>query len=260
VNFNIFRHREETSQSDSSTDYRVEKVSTGEQKQLNRDEVTEKLRQVFSRGISRNLENQMIEALKQFRGKLEQHPYVLSQSQQKSRLVVRLRAIKYAFAAAALSVVLGVGYWSGIFSDQVSHSLHANVEMLTVRPGKSVGKVAIGFSKDQVEQALGSRFTVASSGAYDFPGSGLRVIFNSSNAVERIAASGNSAGQIATAEGIRIGSSESDLLSKYGEPALARAETGGWLEYPHRGVRFSLESNTPGAPATVQAIEVFAPR
>ena len=126
-----------------------------------------------------------------------------------------------------------------------------------VQPGTSVGEVKLGMTVDELKNALGKPDTDATGISYVYTDLGIEVVIMDGKVHSVYCAHHLTpnvpefkACKYRTEEGIGIGSSESDIMSAYGEPTK---RGNGALMYKELGIRFELDNDQ------VQKIIVLKP-
>jgi len=114
-----------------------------------------------------------------------------------------------------------------------------------IRPGIGVGKVQFGMAVDDMKEILGKPDIDATGISYVYADLGIEVVFRDDK-VHSIYCVHHMKGvpdfrvcKYRTQEGIGIDSSESDIITAYGEPAK---RSDGALMYKELGLRFELEN------------------
>lgn len=114
-----------------------------------------------------------------------------------------------------------------------------------IQPGTGVGKVQFGMTLDNMKKILGEPDIDSTGISYVYADLGIEVVFrddkvHSIYCVRHInGVPGFKACTYQTKEGIGIDSSESDIITAYGEPTK---RSRGALMYKELGLRFELEN------------------
>ena len=117
----------------------------------------------------------------------------------------------------------------------------------SIQPGIGVGKVKFGMSVAELEDSLGKPDIDATGFLYVYADLGIEVVLQDDKVfnifcVQQIPDNPEvKACEYQTAEGIGIGSTESDIITAYNEPTERRDS--GYLIYKDPGIGFQLEND-----------------
>ncbi len=124
---------------------------------------------------------------------------------------------------------------------------------MSIRPGEGVGLVRLGMTPAQVQEAVGLAASARNpNGWYEWETRKLSVYFDQGKAI--IIYTEDAA--LATAEGVRLGSTDVDLVKTYGTPVCSSLFSYGGrahLAWVYRGMFAFLT----GAPRRIEAVAVF---
>ena len=127
----------------------------------------------------------------------------------------------------------------------------------SVQPGIGVGKVSFGMSFAELKNVLGEPDFDVRGAAYVYSDLGIQILIRDDKVISVICLQEYpdhpefKPCEYKTAEGIGIGSSESDILAAYNEPSSRRT---GRLTYEKLGLAFGIENDQ------VQMISIELPR
>ena len=146
-------------------------------------------------------------------------------------------------------------------TETTAHTVDSETQEMadgSIQPGIGVGKVKFGMSVSELEDSLGKPDSDATGFSYVYADLGIEVVLKDDRVfnifcVQQIPDNPEvKACEYQTAEGIGIGSTESNIITAYNEPTERR--NGGYLIYKDLGLGFKLENDH------VQRIIVLKPQ
>ena len=217
------------------------------------DTMEETIRRAVGRGIPRDLEMQMTEQLRQFRARLEKHPYVLRMEHGRWWFFGRIFCLKGGLALSAAVLLAAVG----IVAVMSTGTGTFPASYYSVQAGRGIGPVALGMTKKQVDSHWGSA-DLAANGSASYYRHGVQVGLTTEGNVGQMTChiAQGAPGPFEsfrgyTPEGIAMGALEDDVVKTYGIPdqrvevtvpgRQGEATRGVSLGY-NRGVRFVVQS------------------
>jgi hypothetical protein len=126
---------------------------------------------------------------------------------------------------------------------QTANSDNQKTLAASIEPGIGVGKVKLGMTLDELKKALGKPDIDATGFSYVYADLGMEVVLKNDKVVNILCvqhipnAPEVKACEYQTAEGIGIGSTESDIIAAYNEPTERNS---GYLIYSDLGLRFKI--------------------
>lgn len=223
------------------------------------DEVSDTVRRALNGPIGADVEARMRESLASFKVKLEQHPYVL-QRDHKRRFAFSRRTVYSGALAMAATIVIVLGIIAAMTNMMPNGGVLAAADQVIA--GVGVGAVKLGMGPDSVVSSWGKP-SVQDKTALKYYKRGVEVAL-ASNAVRLLACHQEGATPEpyktfagATAQGVKIGSTEEELVSKMGKPDREIAADGAnarTVSY-NAGVQFVMRP-TPGGQPTVSQMRV----
>lgn len=211
-----FRHEEEKEGQSSSHLARIARNRVGEE-----DEITSTLRNGLNAPVPQDVEMRMRASLRDFRVRLDRHPYVARLEGRGFWACFDLHEMCGRVLAGASIVLMVFGIYS-----MLPHLVVALSDAFgeTAVAGVGVGRLKLGVPADQVEMIWGRPGEVT-PGVLKYFDRGINVHLGAGGSVREISC--HEAGSIrgpyksyrgSTPEGVKIGTAEADVVAALGQP------------------------------------------
>lgn len=218
------------------------------------DAVTRSVRAALNGPVPLEAEMKMREALATFRARLEEHPYILGKKVRSIWPSLRERRSVVQVALAAAAAVLMIAGLSWMMPRVMGPAAVAGD---VVAAGMGVGPVQLGMSAERV-QAVWGKPGEATADRLRYFSRGVQVVMAAAGVGE---ISCHEAGTVpgpfstfagSTSDGLRIGSTEQDVLEKMGEPQFRKETDLGGTRGIAMRYRAGIELTVSAGPAAAQ--------
>ena len=121
--------------------------------------------------------------------------------------------------------------------------------IMLIEPGTGVGKVRLGMTVEEMKSCLGKPDIDATGISFVYADLGIEVVIRGEKVYQIYCvhhinnAPAVKACKYKTAEGIGIGSTESEIISTYGEPYKRGESALSFITYNELGMRFELDND-----------------